>query len=158
METPNRQLLNYFPDDDGYTLDAYIAPTARLTTAVRFSYRPTEIVDRALLWEVNTKHSEKEVSKKFAEVLATKIVKWDIEMMGPDKVLVPMPINVSSILRLKPALWIRILNIVIWGVDGGDVDPAIPADEMKAKIDREFEELLKGGRPVDVAVEALRKN
>lgn len=158
MEVQNRQLLNYYPDDDGYTLDAYLAPSARLTTAVRFRYRPTEIVDRALLMEVNSKHSEKEVSKKFADVLASKIVSWDIETLGPDNVLVPMPITPVNILRLKPPVWIRIINIVLWGIDGGDSDPMIPADEMKAKIDREFEELIKGGRPVDVTVEALRKN
>ena len=158
MPTPNNSLLNYFPEDDGYTLSAYIAARPQLTGEVRIRYRPTEQLERAVLMEVNSNHSEKEISKKFAEVMARKIVEWDIEMIGPDNVMVPMPITGANILRLKPPLWIRIINIVVWGQDGGDMDPKAKIAEIKSQVDADYEAILNGGKVGDVRLESERKN
>jgi hypothetical protein len=152
-------LLDYIPnDDDGYTLDAYIESVPRLHNSVRVSYRPTEILERAVLIEINRASTEKDVSVRFAELLEKKITKWDIQQRTKDGVLVPLPISKANVLRLKPSLWLRLLNIVLWGSDGGDVDPGQPMESMAKQTDADFDALLRGEKIVDVRLEADRKN
>lgn len=154
----NQPLLNYFPDEDGYTLSAYIAGVPRLHGPVRVRYRPTEQLERAVLLEVNQNHSEKEVTKKFAAVMASKLSEWDVEQLGPSEVMIPMPITPENMLRLKPALWIRLINIMLWGADGGDVDPDLNIEEIKKQVDADYEAILKGDKIGDARLDAERKN
>jgi len=151
-------LLDYIPDDDGYTLDAYIGPLQMLHNAIRFSYRPVDILERAIFVEVNRSGSEKDVNSKFAEVMAKKVTEWDIQQRTKDGTLIPLPVTRNNILRLKPSLWVRMLNIVLWGVDGGDLDPDIPRDEILKATDLDFEAILAGQRIGDVRLEGDRKN
>lgn len=158
MTQIQQPLLDYIPDDDGYTLPAYIAPLQMLHNAVRFTYRPVDILERAIFVEVNRKGSEKLVNEKFAEAMAKKLTEWDIQQRTKDGTLLPLPITKNNILRLKPALWVRMLNIVLWGVDGGDLDPDIPRDEIDKETDSDFDAILAGQRIGEARLEGDRKN
>ena len=158
MKQIQQPLLDYIPDDDGYTLDAYIEPVRLLHNAVRFSYRPVDILERAVLVEINRSLSEKDVNGRFADVMAKKLTKWDVQQRTKDDTLIPLPITKNNLLRLKPSLWVRMLNIVLWSVEGGDLDPAMPRDEILKASDLDFEAILAGQRIGDVRLEGDRKN
>jgi hypothetical protein len=151
-------LLDYFPDDDGYTLDAYLSPVPLIHNEVRIKFRPTDILERSVYLAFREKASEKQITEKLANVLAGKIESWNLVERTKDAV-VPMPILPEKIKRLKVSLWMRLVNIVIWGVDGGDVDPGLPTKEMGDQIDSDMEALMdKSQAIIDKRLEEARKN
>jgi hypothetical protein len=151
------EILDYLPEDDGYTLPAYIKPIPRLHNEVRFRFRPLDIIERSVLMAFKDRSYEKEIAKKFCEILAVKISEWSIQMRSGDTI-VPMPIDPIYIQKLKPPLWIRLVNIVIWGMDGGDLDPAASLKEMEKQLDVDVQAIVEGARVIDARVEDLRKN
>ncbi|MFM8400311.1 MAG: hypothetical protein ACKOAH_20970, partial [Pirellula sp.] len=64
----------------------------------------------------------------------------------------------AKIRRLRPTLWTRLVNIVIWGVDGGDADPGLSIDKLSDRLDADMEALLANRPVIDQQVEDLRKN
>lgn len=135
------EILDYYPtDDDGYTLDAYISALPKVHNAVRISFRPTYVTDRALLVEANRKLDEKKFAVHLSDWAAKHLVSWSIqEKVGGQ--LVPMPITTENILKLKPQLWSRLTTIVCWG-DGGDQDPEATEDTTE-RTDSTVDQLQK---------------
>lgn len=152
-------LLDYHPtDDDGYTLPCYIAPKPRMHNAVRFAYRPTRIVDRATLIEVNGNVAEKAFSLYLAEWMAKRIVSWSLKQVGPDGMMVPMPITPANLLTLKSPLWLRLINIVVWGSDAGDEDPERSKQENLSQAEIELQAALEKANLMDLQLRELEKN
>lgn len=151
-------LLDYFPDDDGYTLDAYIGAVPMLNNEVRFKFRPTDILERSIYLAFREKHAEKAITEKFSQVIAAKIESWSL-VRREGETVVPMEITPDRIKRLRPPLWMRLINIVIWGVDGGDIDPGLSTVEMGDQIEADMEALLdKSQAIIDKRLEEARKN
>lgn len=153
------ELLDYFPaDSDGYTFPAYIQGIPGLHNEIRFSFRPTPMEERGVIMDVFRSLGEGKSSDYIAELLAAKIVSWDITMLGPEKVRIPMPITKDRIRRLRPAIWLRMVSIVIWGTDGGDIDPKLETDEQLSEAEQQIRAIIDKARPVDHKVDAEIKN
>ena len=153
------ELLDYIPmDDDGYTLDAYIAARPLLHNAVRIKYRPTPVSDRALLIDVSRQVDEKRFAKHMAEWIAKHIVSWDLKVRNADGITEPMPIETKTILSVKPQLWLRLVNIVCWGTDGGDTDPNWTDEESMSDAERELQAVLNKQNRADATLDDLQKN
>lgn len=151
------ELLDYFPDDDGFTLKAYIKAFPLVHNEVRIQYRPVELLERAVLLTFKEKNYEKTICQNFSEVLAKRIVSWSLTIKAGDAV-VPMEITAKNVERLKPALWVRLVNIVIWGIDGGDVDPGLSTAEIADRLASDMDALLNKQTFNDAKVEEIRKN
>lgn len=152
-----QELLDYIPEDDGYTIPVFYKPAPRIHGEVRFRYRPIEILERAILVEFKERKAEREVEEMFAGVIAGRITEWSL-VEKVDNVDVPMPVTKAKVLRLKAPLFLRMVNTVIWGFDGGDEDPKLSIDKTGEDIER-MAKALAEGRPIsDVIVEDLRKN
>jgi hypothetical protein len=157
-QTRGPVLLDYIPEDDGYTLDAYIAGRLALHNPVRITYRPTDSITRAVLVNVvQGSQKEREILKHLAAYLQTRIVSWSIQEVT-EGVTRTLPITAANLLRLKPFLWERLCDIVIWGRSGGDADPSIPKTVEEDEFDEEFAAVLAGSKPVDAKVETLQGN
>ncbi|AMV35638.1 hypothetical protein VN12_26335 [Pirellula sp. SH-Sr6A] len=152
-----QELLDYLPEDDGYTIPIFYKPAPRIHREVRFRYRPIEILERAILVEFKERKAEREVEEMFAGVIAGRITEWSlVEKVGDTEV--PMPISKAKVLRLKPPLFLRMINTVVWGFDGGDEDPKLTVDQTAEDLDR-MARAVAEGRPIsDVIVGDLRKN
>lgn len=157
MSQADIEILDYIPEDDGYTLPCYVKASPRLHNEVRFRFRPVDIVERSVLMAFKDRNYEKAIAEKFCEILAAKIVEWSLRMRLNDTV-VPAPIDPKFIRRLQPSLWIRLVNIVIWGVDGGDLDPEAGVKELEKQLDADMQAIIDGKGVVDARVEDLRKN
>lgn len=153
----SEETLDYIPSDDGYTLGAYIGAVPRLHNEVRIRFRPVDLIERAVLMAFKDRHNEKAITQKFCEVLAVKITEWSVVRKEGD-VGCPMPINAESVQSLKPSLWIRLVSIIIWGVDGGDLDPATGTRELESQMDADMDAILAGNKIIDKRLDELRKN
>lgn len=152
------QTIDYIPtDDDGYSEDAYIAPKELVHNAVRFTYRPTPVEERALMIDVNRSVDERRFAVHCSKFLASRIIRWDIVENTPNG-SVPMPLTVDNVIRLKPALWMRLVNIVIWGTEGGDPDPEWEATKATSDAEVLLEAVLAGKNRADAKLEAQQKN
>lgn len=153
------EILNYLPmDDDGYTLSAYISARPLLHTAARFTYRPTSVQDRALLIDVNRQVDEKRFSTHLSDWIASHIVTWDLTKKAKDGVSIPLEITSQAVMSLKPQLWLRLVNIVCWGSDGGDPDPEWTDEETMSDAERELQAVLNKRNKIDVTLDQLQKN
>jgi hypothetical protein len=153
------ELLDYFPvDSDGYTFPAYMQGIPGLHNAVRFSFRPTPMEERGVIMDVFRSLGEGRSCQYLAELLAAKIVSWNLTTVGPEKVRVAMPISKDAILRLRPAIWIRMVSIVIWGTDGGDIDPDLETSEQLSEAEQQIRAIIDKARPVDHKVDEELKN
>ena len=150
-------LLDYFPEEDGYTLAAYIAEVPRLHNAVRFRFRPVDLIERSILLAFKDRNYEKAITEKFCELLSQRITEWSLTERNGEALL-PMAISAAKIRRLRPTLWTRLVNIVIWGVDGGDADPGLSIDKLSDRLDADMQALLANRPVIDQQVEDLRKN
>ena len=69
----------------------------------------------------------------------------------------PEPVRVQAVASLQRPR--RDINIVIWGVDGGDIDPGLSTDEMGDQLESDMEALLdKSQAIIDKRLEEARKN
>lgn len=151
------EVLDYFPEEDGYTLSAYIKEFPRVNNAVRIRFRPVDLIERAVLIAFKDRSYEKLITEKLSEALASRITEWTV-MKREAGMLVPLEISKENILRLKPALWIRLVNIVIWGIDGGDLDPGMTEKEIDDQLESDLDAVLTGNPVIDKRLEDLRKN
>ena len=150
-------LLDYFPEEDGYTLAAYIAEVPRLHNAVRFRFRPVDLIERSILLAFKDRNYEKAITEKFCELLSQRITEWSLTERTGETSL-PMAVTAAKIRRLRPTLWTRLVNIVIWGVDGGDADPGLSIDKLSDRLDADMEAILANRPVIDQQIEDLRKN
>lgn len=156
---PQPVVLDYIPlDDDGYTIEAYISAKPLIHSAVRLSYRPTPVIERALLLDVAKQTDEKRFTRHLSEWVVRHVVTWDITQKLPDGTVVPFEKTVQNVMSLKPSLWRRIVDIVCWGSDGGDSDPEWSTDESLSDAERELEAILSKQNRNDLIVGDLQKN
>ena len=153
------ELLDYIPmDDDGYTLEAYISARPLLHNAVRIKYRPTPVMERALLIDVSRQVDEKRFAKHMAGWVAEHLVSWDLKIRSEDGTLTTMPIDAKSVISVKPQLWLRLVNIVCWGTDGGDTDPDWTDEEALSDAERELQAVMGKRNKSDAVLDELQKN
>jgi hypothetical protein len=153
----SQPVLDYLPDEDGYTLSAYIRENPRIHNEVRFKFRPVDVIERSVLIAFKDRNYEKTITEKFCEVLAARITEWSVHSQSAGAP-VPMEISTATVRRLRPSLWIRLVNIVIWGIDGGDVDPTLEVKQMDQQLESDMDAVLAGTPIVEKRVEELRKN
>jgi hypothetical protein len=154
-----QELLDYYPpNEDGYTLPAYIKASPMLHKEVRLTFRPTPVEERGVIMDCFRSLGESKSSSYVAEMLASKIKSWNLTIPGPENIRLPMPITQDWILRLKPAIWIRLVSIVIWGTDGGDLDPKLDLEDQLSEVEQQVRAIIDKQRPIDVKVEGELKN
>lgn len=115
--------------DDGYTATAFIQGRANLYPDVRFSYRPCLTPDRDRINTVAAREPADKAVAVLAKSVATRVVSWDLT----DRTGAAVLVSAENVLRLKPALFTRLLNIVL-GLEGGDTDPAAEDHERIDKL------------------------
>lgn len=119
-------MLGFIPDD-GYCEPFFIAAVERLHPALRGTFRPMRIDDRARWGDgVNALPAEERIAKT-AEALAGQLVSWDLR----DRTGQPLIGTVERIRTLKPALYDRLFSIV-WGYSPSDIDPQWPQESKAA--------------------------
>lgn len=136
-------VLDYVPDIEGYAETRYIAPRARLHSGVFVTFKPINVIERALLLEVRSKVSEMKYVEVLLSELSKRLKSWTLTMPSiptdPRSAQVPMPIDLKYIKLLKPILLHRLFDIVIWGSEGGDepptgIEPCTSQDEFDARL------------------------
>ncbi|MFO0383791.1 MAG: hypothetical protein ACK506_18995 [Pirellula sp.] len=136
--------LDYVPDSSDFTETRYIAPRERLHSGVFVTFRPCDIMQRATLLEVRNRTGNE---IKFLEILIRELTKrvtqWSLTMPSVPTDLksepIPMPIEEKYVRSLRPVLLNRMLDIVVWSADGGDVPPdgeqsVATTDEFESRI------------------------
>ncbi len=119
-------VLAYVPDD-GYTEPGYLTGVRNLYPPCRFSYRPMLTSERMDFIGGNASLKPRQQNQRVAELLAKRITKWDLKK--PDGS--PVPLVADQVLRLKPALFERLYEVVL-GTVAYDDDPDAPADQEPA--------------------------
>ena len=105
---------------DGYTQDAYIKPLEFMYPEVRFKFRPILSEDRAeFIKRVNNEKDPKKAERIAGKLLSDHLVEWSL---GDDT-------SPSMVMRLRPALFIRMTRIILYVEDVGDTDPDKTIDE-----------------------------
>lgn len=140
---------------DGYTQNAYIAPAPRHHPALRFRFRPLMVEERSRLLSENSKLPAKDATRNTARVVAARLESWDATDKKGDSIAV----SADSLLRLRPALYDRLLAIV-YGIDGSDEDPEAPRSREEKELSLADElEAVHSDRPAgDVREEREVKN
>lgn len=105
--------------DDGWTERGYVAEAQGLHPACRFEYRPLLRQEAYQISREIDRAGADQYLPILARHLAAKLVSWDLTTRHGDKA----PINEQTILRLRPRLFERLVEIV-WGREPSDVDPA----------------------------------
>jgi hypothetical protein len=136
--------LDYVPAEGDFTETRYIAARERLHSGVFVTFRPFDIMQRAMLVEVRNRTANE---VKFLEILIKELTKrvtgWSLTMPAiptdPKSEHIPMPIEEKYVRSLKPALLNRMLDMVVWSADGGDVPPngeqsVATTDEFESRI------------------------
>lgn len=114
--------------DDGYTEDGFIDAVPRLfDKPLRFKFRPCLPEQKAKIVAKLRVAKADESERIHAVALAETVTEWDLVNKAGDA----QPLKAQSFLRLKPFLLSRLADIVIYGVEGGDVDPNWPTDKKK---------------------------
>jgi len=129
----NSDLLCFIPDDDGYSEEVYFAAVARIHPEVRFTYRPTRVMERVDTQEQIRTKTVKQAEFIQAHAVACKILKWSIKGRNGEVA----SISADFILSLKSPLYRRICSVVFYGTEAGDIDPGKPSDEELLKSERD---------------------
>ncbi len=110
-----QRILDYIPE--GYTEEGYIREVPGLHGPVRFTFRPMLVVERAALFGQRMLSMPDELQdRRCADVLCGCLVSWSVT----DAEGRPLAVTAENILRLKPALFQRMLAIVS-GVEPSDM-------------------------------------
>lgn len=131
-------MLDYI--SDGYTESAYVKGEDRVHGEFRFEFRPMLIEERSLLFsEAVERLPEDAKLKKRAAAVAVRIKSWSLLDAHGQAV----GVDAGTLLRLKPPLFWRVLNIVM-GLDPSDLDTAAGDADTLAAIDARLEASLAG--------------
>lgn len=141
---------HHFVSEDGWTLAGYVAAVPNGHPEIRFTYRPTPIEERELMVTAINRVPDTDplgANRLLAKYLASKVKSWSIAL----------PLIADSMLRLKPLIWLRLRDIVIYGTGVSDTDPEWKQESTDpATIDKLLAELQS--RPGETVVEELAKN
>ena len=124
-------MFHVLPRDDGYTVSAFIRGRERMYPDLRFSFRPVLSPEWAEFAE-RTPQTVPDRMRHNAAGIVNSIVSWDAK----DRRGKVVEITADNVLRLHRDLFMRIVDIVINSVDGGDPDP----EEVK-KVTKDTEPL-----------------
>ena len=105
--------------DDGYTEQGHIAEAERLHPAIDFTFRPLTAVEWLKCLHECDGLKLNELRPVEARWLAAHVQKWSLRDCAGNIV----PINVSTMQKLKPALFGKLFGIVS-GQKAGDSPPA----------------------------------
>lgn len=145
-------MLDYIPD--GYTEGGYISPADGFHGPLRFEFRPMLVDERALLYGEAIKRLPEDAQlKKRAQAVASRIKSWSLLDAAGQAV----PVNVDRLLRLKPELFYKLLNVVI-GLEASDVDPEAALDRHLAVLDERLQALVSSQPAGDLREAADVKN
>jgi hypothetical protein len=105
------QVMNDVIDylDDGYTISRTIDAEPGVHGPVSFDYRPPLAVHISKLLDANRAGNEAYTSTAI-DVAAVQIVKWD----KCDRLGKPVPVNKTTLARLKPELLTKITDAMFW--------------------------------------------
>jgi len=108
-------------EDDGYTLTRYIEGVPRMYGSLRFTYRPVGSIGRSR-FRAKAPDGEREEDsiRRYAKAAVSRMVEWN----AVDRKGEPLPLTDKSIVVLHPMLQMRLFNVIIHSIDGGDDDPA----------------------------------
>lgn len=141
---------------DGYTEDGYIKEEPLLYGEVRFKYRPAMPEERSAIMERIDKAKDGPHSHRIAAAeLKKHLASWDLDKPNPkfkseeqtpdESPRVALEITAANILGLRFKLYDRLMGIVIYGLEGGDVDPEAKNDaKQAAEDDAHLESALSG--------------
>lgn len=157
------EVLDYVPNDDGYTEERYIRGVPRIYNATTISFRPFDVMKRAMLLEVRRRTNEEKFTEILIQELTKHLVSWSIKMRAnikdPESPLVPMPIDRQHVKMIRIPLVLRMFDIVLWGVDGGDPFPSeVEESANDDDFDKRIKALLEDPKPVSETIEADQKN
>jgi hypothetical protein len=113
--------------DDGYEETAFIRGVEKLHPAIRVTFRPLPIMERTALTDaigkLAVRGQNREEEKMAASAMAERITTMHV-LNDDGSIAVDMsPPKAEQLLRAKPALYLKMTNIILWGIIGGDHDP-----------------------------------
>ena len=155
----------FYVPDDGYTIQAYLNGEPQMYGPVRFGFRPVLIEERAKLMDSMGRMKPGAFDCKLADDLSKRLVEWDIPeiqkvegRIGYVKTGKVLEITPWNILHLRWHLYNRFLAVVVFGTEGGDMDPEWAEKEKEDFSDHSYVSALTE-RPVgSVAEDADLKN
>jgi hypothetical protein len=112
-------MSSYVPDD-GFTESGYLKAVPRLHEALRFKFRPCLVQESSRYFQEAANLGPEEADRKAAELIASKLVSWDLHY--PSNKTGTVPVSPESVLRLKRRLFQRLLEIIV-GLAAPDDDP-----------------------------------
>jgi hypothetical protein len=138
---------------DGMTRRGYVTERKFQHPAVRFTYRPMLIQNRAVLFRQISECKDPRKEQEYAaRCIAAQVGEWDlIDDFGKS-----VPLTSAAVLRLEPNLFNRLFEIVT-GTRVTEEDPQWTDDERRERDEQELERALSGCGPVEEA-EAQVKN
>ena len=135
---------------DSTTVEAFVAEQFNRHPAVTFSFRPSLIEERAALIQKLDSISDKASSERTVAVALHRLLKvWSLS---------EEEIKIDQVLRLHPALMTRMASIVVWGSEGGDVNPKSKTEDKLAKDETESLSVLNSTGFADALDESTTKN
>ena len=130
-------VLNYIPD--GYDEPGYIKENPGLHGELRFRFRPMLRADRIVIVTAAANLPPEKRGANAAKAIKARLILWDLK----DKDGKPQEITEENILRLKPALFDRLEDIV-YGYSASDPDPQWTADQKQADTEAALNAALEG--------------
>jgi len=139
-----RRRPSYYPND-GYTIPAFIDGIEGMYEPLRFTYRPVGLELQAQ-WDGKLEglNGLAEIRKR-AELLADRIVTWDLET-GDGAKGAPVPKTAKTVTALQPSLFWKVWGIVT-GRAATDIDPRWPDETLAEEIDVQADASESGLRP-----------
>ena len=131
MESKSKQADPHIILDDGYTVTRYIAGIERLYGAVRVTFRPASAEQLEAFRMKLSSDDGVGNAKKIAEATAMRIVSWNVR----DRDGKPAEVSAKVVRSLQTRLQARFVSVVLWGADGGDVDPEEGESELNGVND-----------------------
>lgn len=130
-EIPTLQPVSFFVDD-GLFEKAYIKEVPGLYPECRIEYRPILPEERSKIFQKYDSIKEADAKSRLLGMEASSRLKsWSLI----DKLGNPVEPSARNFMRLKTALFTRLTDILVFGVDGGDLDPNIQKLEEKQQFD-----------------------
>lgn len=140
---------NYIPD--GYTQTAYFREVPGVYSETRVTFRPLGIIQQSQI-DRELQDTADDWGKRqwiAARWITHQVISWSIKKPGGDSV---DHRDINEVLRLRPALFTRIWN-VLNNQDGGDVDPKASAYENHTRAQREQAVAMSDKHTVQEVVE-----
>lgn len=139
---------------DGYTQSGYIKAEQGLHNELRFVFRPMLIEERSLLTGQRMQAlPDPEQERRAAHLVLPKLLDWQLVDCNQR----PVELTVPNLLRLRPALFRKLVGIVA-GFAGTDADPHwSPEQDLEHGRDW-FESCTTGAAQADLRAEHDEKN